>query len=47
VIKITRTEHPGDRILRLTFTDRTMVDDDLNSVVERDAPMVAPLKDLV
>ena len=47
MIKITRAEHLGDRILRLTFSDGTMGDYDLNSVVQRDAPMVAPLKDPV
>ena len=44
-MKITRAEHLGYQILRLTFSDGTMGDYDLNSVVARDAPMVAPLKD--
>lgn len=44
MIKITRVEHPRDRVLRLTFNDGTTGDYDLSTVVERDAPMVEPLK---
>ena len=45
LIKITRVEHLSDRVLRLTFSDGTIGDYDLSPVVERDAPMVEPLKD--
>jgi uncharacterized protein DUF2442 len=45
LIKITRVEHLRDRILRLTFNDGTVGDYDLNAVIDRDAPMVEPLKD--
>jgi hypothetical protein len=44
LIKITRVEHLRDRILRLTFNDGTVGDYDLNAVIDRDAPMVEPLK---
>ena len=45
LIKITGVEHLRDRVLRLTFSDGTIGDYDLSPVVERDAPMVEPLKD--
>ena len=45
MIKITRVEHVTDRVLRLTFNDRTMGDYDLSSLIERNGPMIDPLKD--
>jgi Protein of unknown function (DUF2442) len=45
VIKIVGLEHLRDRVLRLTFSDGMMGDYDLAPLVDRDAPMVEPLKD--
>lgn len=45
MIKITRVEPLRDRVLRLTFSDDMVGDYDLKPIIDRDAPMVEPLKD--